>query len=206
MAMQLLKADGDFADRMVALAGLPWSRRAVEDAFVANGWEVPEDEEEGPDIGWWEIQFLPGREEDVDEWWLELGGPPGCVDDGSPDAVCAHTGCRAGSWVLHPFAYFADPEDPAEWDNELGPWHSRPDVRGEAMAADYDAEYLRVAALLRERLGEPEAAGPWPYEDIDATRHVRWARGDAYVILLDGSDATSYGAYRRAGVAVRPRR
>ncbi|MFG2305766.1 hypothetical protein [Actinacidiphila glaucinigra] len=98
------------------------------------------------------------------------------------------------------------PKDPAAWDNEFGPWHSRPDVRGEATAADYDAEYLRVAALLRERLGEPEPASSWPYEDIDATRHVRWARGDAYVILLDGSDAMSYGAYRRAGVAVRPRR
>ncbi|MYX34004.1 MULTISPECIES: hypothetical protein [unclassified Streptomyces] len=206
MAVQLFDADKAFVDRMVALADLPWSRRAVEDAFVANGWEVVEDEEEGPDIGWWEIQFLPGGEEDVDEWWLELGDPPGCVDDGSRDAVCAHTGCRAGSYVLHPFAFFADPEDPAEWDDEFGPWHSRPDVRGEATAADYDAEYLRVAALLRERLGEPEAAGPWPYPDIDATRHVRWARGGAYVILLDGSDAMSYGAYRRAGVAVRPQR
>ncbi|SNT01816.1 hypothetical protein [Actinacidiphila glaucinigra] len=206
MAMQLLAADGDFADRMVALAGLPWSRRAVEDAFVANGWEVPEDEEEGPDIGWWEVQFLPGREEGADDWWLELGDPPGCVDDGSPDAVCAHTGCGAGSYVLHPFAYFADPEDPAAWDNEFGPWHSRPDVRGEATEADYDAEYLRMAALLRDRLGEPEPAGPWPYQDIDATRHVRWSRGGAYVILLDGNDAMSYGAYRRAGVAVRPKR
>ncbi|MDX3074718.1 suppressor of fused domain protein [Streptomyces sp. MI02-7b] len=43
MAMQLFGADDDFADRMVALADPRWSRRAIEDAFVANGWEVPED-------------------------------------------------------------------------------------------------------------------------------------------------------------------
>lgn len=163
MAVQLFDADEAFVDRMIALAGR------------------------------WEVQFLPGRAEGVDDWWLELGERPGCMDDGSPDAVCAHAGCGAGSHVLHPFAYFADPDDPAEWDDESGPWHSRPDVR-------------REAALLRDRLGEPETAGPWPYEDVDATRHVRWSRGEAYVILLDGNDAMSHGAYRRAGVAVRPKR
>jgi hypothetical protein len=215
MAIQLFDADEAFVDRMIALADLPWSRRAVEDAFVRNRWEDAEDAEdgedeedaeEGPVIGWGEVQFLADREEDVDDWWLELGERPGCVDDGSPGAVCAHPRCREGSYVLHPFAYFADPEDPQEWDNEFGPWHSRPDVRHEATAEDYDTEYQRVAALLRDRLGEPEPAGHWAYKDIDATRHIRWSRGDAHVILLDGSDAMSYGAYRRAGVVVRPKR
>lgn len=192
---------------MVAPADLPWSRRAVEDAFVANRWEVSEDAAQGPVVGWCEVQFLPGRTEDVDDWWLELAEPPGCLADGAPDAVCAHAGCGERSYVPHPFAYFADPDDPAEWDNEAGPWHSRPDVRREATAEDYDAEYGRAAALLGDRLGPPDPAGPWPYEDVDApARHVRWTRGGAYVILLDGDDAMAYGACRRAGVAVRPRR
>ncbi|MDX3214455.1 hypothetical protein PV318_02685 [Streptomyces sp. ME02-6991-2B] len=41
-------------------------------------------------------------------------------------------------------------------------------MRREATAEDYDAEYGRTAALLGDRLGPPDPAGPWPYEDVDA--------------------------------------
>ncbi|MGW3241552.1 hypothetical protein [Streptomyces sp. NPDC001070] len=73
MAIQLFDADEAFVDRMIALADLPWSRRAVEDAFVRNGWHHVGAGGE-PVIGW--LDAWP-----IGEHWLELGEHPGCGDD-----------------------------------------------------------------------------------------------------------------------------
>ncbi|MDX3234947.1 hypothetical protein PV392_04460 [Streptomyces sp. ME03-5709C] len=207
MAMQLIGADGDFAgsDGGACRPGAEPARSRTRSWPTAR--EVPEHAAQGPVVGRREVRFLPGRAEDGDDWWPELGEPPGCLADASPDAVCARAGCGERSCVPHPFAYAADPDEPDDPDDESGPWHSRPDVRRATSVEDCDAAYGRLAALLGDRLGTPDPAGrPWPYEEAGAPiRHVRWWRGGAYA-LLDGDDAKSYGACRLPGVTARPRR
>ncbi|MEU0841534.1 hypothetical protein ABZ370_18980 [Streptomyces sp. NPDC005962] len=205
MAMQLLPFDDALLDRMVELATLPWSRQAFEDAFARNGWCDGEDPDE-PGVGWEEPWWISG-EELVDDWWLMLGEAPGCRRRPDPTVVCEHPDCRTGCFVEHPFAYFTDPLDPKEWDNEFGPFHSRPDVNPEATAEDFTAQYQRVSDMLRARLGDPLPEGTYqpPDNEEDVDRFQVWERGDSWIVLLIAEDQITYGAYERAGIQVRPR-
>lgn len=205
MAMQLLPFDGSFVDRMIELADLPWSRQAFEDAFGRNGWRDGEDPE-APGVGWEEPWWISG-EELFDDWWLLLGEAPGCRRQPDPTVVCDHPDCRTDCFVEHPFAYFTDPSDPEEWDNEFGPFHSRADVEREATAEDFAAQYRRVSGMLRERLGDPLPEGACQPLGAEAgwDRWLVWERGDAWVVLLVAEDEITYGAYDRAGIQVRPR-
>lgn len=205
MAMQLLPFDDALVDRMIELADLPWSRQAFEDAFARNGWCHGQDAD-APGVGWEEPWWI-GGEEMVDDWWLMLGEAPGCRREPDPAVVCDHPDCRTGCFVEHPFAYFTDPRDPEEWDNEFGPFHSRPDVNPEATAGDFAAQYQRVSGLLRARLGEPlpEGAYQLPATGETLDRCLVWERGGSWVVLLVAEDQITYGAYERAGVQVCPR-
>src|ERR1044072_4504103 len=205
MAMQLLPFDDVLVDRMIELADLPWSRQAFEDAFARNGWCHGQDPD-APGVGWEEPWWISGTEL-VDDWWLLLGEAPGCRRQPDPTAVCDHSDCRTGCFVEHPFAYFTDPQDPEEWDNEFGPFHSRPDVAPEATGEDFTAQYQRMSAMLRTRLGDPLPEGACrPLADEGALdRCLVWERGNSWVILLITEDLITYGAYDRAGIQVRPR-
>ncbi|MEU8876356.1 hypothetical protein AB0D24_35485 [Streptomyces javensis] len=206
MAMQLVPFDDALVDRMVELAHLPWSLRAFEDTFARNGWRDGEDPE-APGVGWEEPWWL-GGDELVDDRWLLLGEAPGCrrrTDD--PIVVCDHPDCRTGCYVEYPFAYFTDPDDPEEWDNEFGPFHSRPDVDPEATAEDLTARYERVAGMLRARLGDPLPEGAYRHPENEGSvyRCLAWERGHSWVLLIVADDPMTYGAYDRAGIQVRPR-
>ncbi|MFF7656745.1 hypothetical protein ACFZCY_44295 [Streptomyces sp. NPDC007983] len=205
MAMQLLPFDEALVDRMIELADLPWSRQAFEDVFARNGWCAGEDPE-APGVGWEEPWWISG-EEMVDDWWLLLGEAPGCRHQPDPTVVCDHPACRTGCFVEHPFAYFTDPSDPEEWDNEFGPFHSRADVNPEATAEDFAAQYGRVSGMLCARLGDPLPEGACdPLGDEETVnRCLVWERGESWVVLLVAEDLITYGAYDRAGIQVRPR-
>ncbi|MFD7500780.1 hypothetical protein [Streptomyces sp. NPDC059850] len=205
MAMQLLPFGDALLDRVIELADLPWSRQAYEDAFARNGWCAGEDPDE-PGVAWEEPWWISG-EEGVDDWWLLLGEPPGCRRDPDPTVVCAHSDCRTGCFVEHPFAYFTDPVDPKEWDNEFGPFHSRRDVTPEATAEDFEAQYQRVSDLLTTRLGPPLPEGTYQLPDDEETVHkyLAWERGNSWVALLTAEDLITYGAYDRAAIHIRPK-
>ncbi|WP_063729256.1 hypothetical protein [Streptomyces sp. RTd22] len=205
MAMQLLPSHGTLVNRMIELADLPWSRQAFEDTFARNGWCHGQDPD-APGVGWEEPWWISG-EELVDDWWLLLGEAPGCRRQPDPAAVCDHADCRTGCFVEHPFAYFTDPQDPREWDNEFGPFHSRPDVDPETTAEDFAALYQHMSELLRTRLGDPLPEGSYPPFDDEETFHecLVWERNNSWVVLLVAEDQITYGAYDRAGIQVRPR-
>ena len=205
MAMQLLPFDDTLVDRMIGLADLPWSRQAFEDAFARNGWCAGEDPD-APGVGWEEPWWISG-EELVDDWWLLLGEAPGCRRRAESTVVCDHPACRTGCFVEHPFAYFTDPDDPEEWDNEFGPFHSRRDVAPEATAEDFTAQYRRVSGMLRDRLGDPlpEGAHRSLVAEEEWDTCLVWERGESWVVLLVAEDEITYGAYDRAAIQVRPR-
>lgn len=199
MAMTVRPLDSDLVDRMIELADLPWSLEAYEDAFVRNGWHATGEDGEAV-IGWYEPWPIAG-EEGVDDWWLVLGEWPGCRD--GREVVCEHAECRTDCSVLMPFAYFADPDDPEEWEREQGPFLGRPDCRPDAPREDFQAEYERAARLLRERLGEPLPEGIVKPDDADQC--LVWERGGSWVILLMGTEWISYGAYDQVAIEVRPK-
>lgn len=199
MAMTQRPLDGGLVDRMISLADLPWSREAYEKAFVSHGWHMVGDDGEIV-IGWLDVWPIAG-EEGVDDWWLLLGEYPGCQE--GPDIECEHRECRAGCSVLMPFAFFADPDSPEEWEREQGPFFTRADCLPQASAEDFEAAYRRAGELLRARLGEPLAAPP--YRPEGAEKYEVWERGGSWVVLLQESDPVSYHAYDQAAVEVRPR-
>ncbi|MFF7677761.1 hypothetical protein [Actinacidiphila glaucinigra] len=182
MAVRPPSVDDALLDRLLALADLPWSYRAFENAFVRNGWHHVGDDGR-PVIGWLDAWPVGGH-------WLELGEYPGCGDDA--DAVCDHPQCRADCSVVLPFAHVTDGEAPEGWDGDGG-------------AREYDAAWDRMTERLSARLGSPEPPGPRTHEPESASRSVVWSRGDAWIVLLDGDDPFSYGSWQRAGIEVRPR-
>ncbi|WP_432037633.1 hypothetical protein [Streptomyces cucumeris] len=207
MAMMTLPLDDQWLDRILDFAELPWSRQAHDDLLVRNGWL-----EEGPDgerlVPWMEMWPLAGE---FDKGWhIALGEYPGCrEEDAPPTAACDHHDCREDGSVMLPVAYSAfgvvdhddEPIAPEDyWDLDTmggGTW--RPD----AVEGDWEAEYRRVVALLRGRLGEPSALEP--RDALDAERGLVWEHGEYLVTLFSGPEWFAYGKYEWIGVEVHPR-
>lgn len=186
MSLKTLPVDGGWVQRMVDLASGPWERARIEKAFVSYGWASP-----GPDGGaqveWGggpcAPQSLDGADPGLAGWYLELGEPP---DGGDSSESFIRLPC-ALFWP----AFGAEDDggsDEDDIDEDYPPaWRRHPDAR----RADFHAEYDRLGALLRDRLGEPDHV---LVGEMDEYREI-WRCGEAAVVLHRTDDISSYSQY-----------
>lgn len=171
-----------------------WTRADVEAAFTGAGWA----DEDRP-VEWSGGAAAPHLVGEPGGWRLELGAAPG-----SPGAAvrlpCALFWPALGADDLESDLdqdFDPDPDDePADdLDDEYTDVWERDE---EADRDDFDREFVRVGALLRAELGEPdEAVG-----GIEPTE--LWRRDGLEIALEMTDDVHSYSHYDLIAVTVRP--
>ena len=215
MSMKLLPVEGALVDTMISLADGPWTRQAVERAFVERGWIRADDVGTvrgpwGPDHDyspWLDLPADSGFEAgDLDGagWQLYLGAPP-------PDEDSGEAGAVDHSWVALPFALLWPPlvaegidddgdddeeEDEDDLDEDFSAeWTRYPD----AGPAEFEAEFRRVRALVEDRIGPPtrtvgDITRGWVMEI--------WDRGMMALTLLIEDDIPSYSHYDHIALGI----
>ncbi|GCE01961.1 hypothetical protein [Embleya hyalina] len=187
MALKSLEINRTWVERMLRLAESPWERAAVEQRFVDHGWMRP-----GEVLDWFGGACAPhvvtGSDDGIGHR-LELESAD---DSGRPDIVGVRLPC-ALFWP--PTGRDEDEEDEDdeedeedELDGDYGSaWVRFPDARREA----FEAEYVRLRALVVAELGEPDEEGP----DEQSDRTALWRRPDFVVELIVMDDLNTYSYY-----------
>ncbi|MGY0232082.1 hypothetical protein [Longispora urticae] len=191
MVMKVLPVDAGWVRAVLALTAEPWGRGPVEAAFRAHGW-APADTALDWDGGSGVPHFFapgsdgPDPDDDGTGWRFELSA------DGDRPVV------RLPCALFWPaFGDEPDPDDEDDLDEEYSAvWARRP----RATAADFRAEYDRLAALVGAELGAPETTDA---DDMGGRRTV-WARGPLAVVLELTDDINSSSHYDVVAVTVGP--
>lgn len=194
MSLKLLRVEIEHVQAMVRIADAPWTDEGMRRALTASGW-LPE----GRKIDWGPGGALEfGGSLDVgDDRELELGKPPP----------------GRGSFVALPFALLwppiataddlddeEDEEDEDEDEDDLDEdfpdaWERRPD----AGPAEFEAEFLRVRAMLEGLVGPPSQVHG---SIAEGARWDVWERGATVLTLYAQDDIPSYSHYDRLALAV----
>ncbi|RMI43645.1 hypothetical protein EBO15_15520 [Actinomadura harenae] len=177
---------------MVRIADTAWTDDGVHEALAASGW-LPEGRriDRGPGGG------------------LEFGGTLDIGNDRELELGSAPPGPRA--FVAMPFALLWPPinaddtddtddtDDDGDEDDLDGEypdvWERRPD----AGPAEFEAEFLRVRALLEDLVGPPSHVHG---SVASGVRWDVWERGDTVLTLYAQDDIPSYSHYDRLALAV----
>ncbi|MEV5828840.1 hypothetical protein AB0L25_25090 [Spirillospora sp. NPDC052242] len=183
MSLKLRRVDLQHVRAMVGLADGPWTGEGVRRGLVEAGW-MPADAK----LVWAHGEAL----ESGDGWELELGAAP-------PDP---------GSFVALPFALLWPPIAVDEEDDDLDEddeddldedyaddWERLP----EAGPAEFEAEFLRVRALVEGLIGPPTSV----HGDLaTGVRWDVWERGATVFTLYAQDDIPSYSHYDRLALGV----
>ncbi|MFA1541374.1 hypothetical protein [Actinomadura monticuli] len=213
MSMKLLPVEGALVDAMISLADGPWTRQAVERAFVERGWIRADD------VGTVRVPWQTGHEDwpkldlpaasgsgagdpDGAGWQLDLGAPP-------PDEDSGEAGAADHSFVALPFALLWPPlvaegvdddgddnDDEDDLDEDFSAeWIRYPD----AGPAEFEAEFRRVRGLVEDRIGPPTRT----VGDLTAgwVREI-WDRETMALTLSIEDDITTYSHYDHIALGV----
>lgn len=190
MSLKLLPIDLDRVRAMVGLADGAWTEEGLRRALVELGWA-----REGEELVWAPGDARSPVLEFEDGWTLELGAPPS-----EPD-----------SYAVLPFALLWPPLGADEHDDELDDeddeeeddldedypeaWERLP----EAGPAEFEAEFLRVRALVEGLIGPP---GRIYGNFAQGARWDVWERGTTVLTLFAQDDIPSYSHYDRLALGV----
>ncbi|WP_406234338.1 hypothetical protein [Nocardia sp. NBC_01009] len=179
--MHTLPVDLESVRVMVRLASCWDEQEMFENALVENGWAHRWSNGElnfewgGVDKPHWFIPHSPKLYHDPPVWRLELDYPPQPGQESYVQLLCAL------KWP----SYGRDPEPGEEYDDEDcyfdDPWTTQLDVTH----ADWDGEFDRLAALVRQELGDPVRTIP---AGEDRSRLQAWNMGAMAVVLASGVD------------------
>ncbi|MEV5571669.1 hypothetical protein AB0L06_16580 [Spirillospora sp. NPDC052269] len=188
MSVKLLRIESRRVEAMVRVADSAWTNEGVRRTLVESGW-LPDDRT----IDWGpggEFEF--GGQLDIgDDWELELGPPPP----------------GPHSYVALPFALLwppigaeDDPDDGEEDEDDLDEdypdaWERLPD----AGPAEFEAEFLRVRAMVEGLIGPPARVHG---SIAEGSRWDVWERGETVLTLYSQDDVPSYSHYDRLALAV----
>lgn len=210
MSMKLLPVDGAWVDAMISLADGPWTRQAVERLFVERGWIQAEDVgtvrvpwQTGEAV--WPQLDLPMDSGPLTDdsagtgWRLDLGAPP---PDENAGEVDRHSFVAFSFALLWPPLSSEEPDMDEDDEDDLQEDYSAEWVRyPEAGAAEFEAEFHRVRALVEDRIGPPTRT----VGDI-ATGWVReiWDRGTMALTLSVEDDIATYSFYDHIALGIWP--
>ncbi|MGH3735762.1 MAG: hypothetical protein ACRDT6_09095 [Micromonosporaceae bacterium] len=201
-----LPIDREWVRRMIRLTEVPWSTESVGQVLVDHGWAASDEGEAAVEwcAGPCSPHYFSAAPAGADTWSLarrpsldrrlELGCPPGGDHDGEQyvQLLCG--------LIWPAFGEDPDPDDEYPDDSEFGEdWTTRHD----ASRADWDAEYDRLAVLLRAELGEPDRVTP---PDETGHQEQTWHRVEVAIDLLTIDDVNSYSFYDCLLIKVRRRR
>ncbi|MFJ8745651.1 hypothetical protein ACIRL2_40605 [Embleya sp. NPDC127516] len=180
MALKTLEINQTWVERMLRLAESPWERAAVEQRFVDYGWMRP-----GEVLDWFGGACAPhvitGSDDGIG-YRLELEAAD---DSGRPEIVGVRLAC-ALFWP--PSGQEVDEDEEDELDGDYtSEWVRFPDARREA----FEAEYVRLRALVAAELGEPDKEEP----DEQSDRTALWRRPEFIVELIVMDDVNTYSYY-----------